>query len=140
MQDSCYTSHSLPCIHPHCVPMYTYIHVALCLIVFSLAYCLGKKTKPSVLKSFKKGPSLPSTQRRFSSEAAIRMFSLTNSPHSAARKAKPHTIPKHLRSKKQKKELSVSVGGLSHKGQDGESLGDMPSLSELLADGSLWDS
>lgn len=101
---------------------------------------LGKKAKPSLLKTSKKDPSLPSSQRRFSSHAAVRMFSLTNTPQSASRKAKSHTtsaMSKHLHSKKRKKELS---GDFSHEERDGKTPGDVPSVSELLADGSLWDS
>lgn len=110
----------------------------------------GRKPKPAkrIVPLSRTALVTSSSQRRFSSETGVRMFSLTNSPTSAAaRRAKLHSTARlsKLSPSKQKRrektspalddilnEASVEVG----QGDGGK----VPSLSELLADGSLWDS
>lgn len=70
------------------------------------------------------------------------MFSLTNSPTSpATRRAKLHSTPRSPKSKqKQTESMSPALeDALKEASVEGDR-GKEPSLSELLADGSLWDS
>ena len=117
----------------------------------------GKTPKPSrrsvpfpirALTTPSSSSSPSSSQHHFSSEAAMKMFSLSSSSRSAAAKrARLHTtphLPKHSPSKQRHAgKTAPSLDDLlketvEEDGDEGD--GKEPSLSELLADGSLWES
>lgn len=105
----------------------------------------GRKAKPArrAVPLSRNALLHSSSQRRFSSEVGMRMFSLTNSPTSSTtRRAKLHSTPRlpKLSPSKQTERMSPALDEALKKASVEGDGGKEPSLSELLADGSLWDS
>jgi hypothetical protein len=109
----------------------------------------GKKVhaaKPSALLS-RSSLLTPSPSSRFSSESAVRMFSLSHSPRGSARRVRPRISPSNIPPPKRKHvedSLGASLDELLKEtqgsGKEGGGRGSgKVSVSDLLADGSLWD-
>lgn len=104
----------------------------------------GKKLKPASrivpLSQSTLTTHTPSPSSRFSSKSAMRLFSLTHTSSrssgatAAARKAK-HTTKASPKNLSHAEKIGPCVDDLLK-----ETSGEQPSLSELLADGTLWDS
>ena len=108
----------------------------------------GKKMKP-VRQSLPFPRSTHSTHTsRFSSDSAMRMFSLTHTSRSststaAGRKTKLHSTPTLPKASPAKQKnvgplLDDILKETGVEGGEGEG-GKQPSLAEVLADGFLWD-
>ena len=110
------------------------------------SFTAGKKVHPArPSPPFSRSSILtPSPFSRFSSDTAVRLFSFSHSPRSSARKVRPHISPAKTPPAKRKHNedsIGASLDQLlkETQGEGGDRGSGKVSVSDLLADGSLWD-